>query len=196
MEQHSLPADNRTLHALQLLVAGINGLILLPPILMELGAQKLARYLYFILGVVCHQRADRSFYLFGENFMYAKSVIHQKVPLDQVFTFNFQDRFTCGAGLGCRLGVCTRCTGMYLGLLLGLIASELLLKMKMPKIIPILFLIPLALDGTIQTIAYILAPEHGFYESTNSRRFITGLFFGFGVGYFVVSAIRPEIAKK
>jgi uncharacterized membrane protein len=57
-------------------------------------------------------------------------------------------------------------------------------------------LLPLALDGAVQTIAYIIAPEQGFYESTNPRRFITGLLFGMSLGYFMVSAIKEPIAKR
>lgn len=197
MEQLSSSVETSpSLRAIQGLVVAINVLILLPPVLFQLGAERLSKYLYIALGFICHQRADRSFYLFGEHLMYPKDVVWSRVPLDNFFTFDFSQRFTCGEGLGCRFGVCSRCTGMYLGLLLGLVISEILVRFRIPKVIPILFLIPLILDGGIQTIAYILAPEHGFYESTNPRRFTTGLLFGFGVGYLMVSAIKPAIAKS
>jgi len=188
-------ASGPSLTAIKSLVAGINALILLPPILFEFGAEKVARYLYTALGFICHQRADRSFYLFGEHLLYPKEEVWKIVPFDEMFTLDFRHRFTCNDALGCKFGVCSRCTGMYLGLLIGLLISEFLLQYKIPKFIPILFLIPLILDGSIQTIAYIIAPERGFYESTNPRRFLTGLLFGFGVGYLTVSAIKPVIAK-
>lgn len=184
------------LTALKAIAAGINVLILLPPILLETGFEKLGRSLYFMLGFLCHQRADRSFYLFGESFLPSKSVVWQNVSFDNIFTFNFAERFTCDPVLGCKFGVCARCTGMYIGLLLGLLVSEILLRYRIPKLIPILMLVPLVLDGTIQTFAYILSPESGFYESTNPRRFVTGLLFGLGIGYFAVSAIKPAIAKR
>ncbi len=197
MEQHSIDVEsNPPLGVLRGIVAAINVVILLPPILVQVGLEKIAKYLYIVLGVICHQRADRSFYLFGDHFLYPKAEVWKHVPFDEIFTFDFRNRFTCGEGLGCKLGVCARCTGMYLGLLIGLLISELLLQFRIPKIIPILFLIPLMLDGTIQTIAYIIAPEQGFYESTNTRRFFTGLLFGFGVGYLMISAIKPAIAKS
>lgn len=177
------------------IVAGMNLLIVLPPILAEYGANKIAGYLYFVLGIVCHQRADRSLYLFGDALLHPKAEIWRHVPFSEIFTFDFRQRFTCSADLGCKFGVCSRCTGLYVGLLLGLLLSEFMIQWKIPKIIPILFLIPLILDGGIQTVAYILAPERGFYESTNPRRLTTGLLFGFGIGYLMVSAVKKTIAN-
>jgi len=187
--------QNLSLAPIKWLVGSLNLLIILPPLLFELGAEKLAKYFYFALGLVCHQRADRSFYLFGNALLHTKAEVWSKVPFDHIFTFHFRNRFVCGEEFGCKFGVCTRCTGMYLGLLIGLLTSEFLRQWRIPKIIPILLIIPMILDGGIQTIAYILAPERGFYESTNPRRFLTGLLFGFGVGYLMVSAIREPIAK-
>ena len=195
MAQPSTSVNNNQVHILQGIVSAINLLIVLPPILMEMGANKLAQGMYFMLGFICHQRADRSFYLFGNSVMYPKATVWSHVPFDRIFTLDFRQRVTCNPALGCRFGVCARCTGMYLGLLIGLFFSELLLRFKIPKFIPVLFIIPLILDGTVQTIAYILAPEHGFYESTNPKRFVTGLLFGLGIGYLAISAIKAPIAN-
>lgn len=184
--------DKPSLRFAQGLLVGINTLVLLPPILMQMGADNVAQFLYRMLGLLCHQRADRSFYLFGESLLYPKETIWQQLEFDKVFAINPANRFTCSDSLGCKFGVCARCTGTYLGLLLGLIAAEFLMQWKIPKIIPILMLLPMAIDGGIQTFAYILAPEQGFYESTNPRRFFTGLFFGLGTGYLLAEAImRP-----
>jgi len=188
--------SKKQIRILQAIAAGMNLMIILPPILFELGAEKFARFLYTILGIFCHQRPDRSFYLFGESLAYPKAEVWEKVPFNNIFTFDFQERFTCGENFGCKFGVCARCTGMYSGLLIGLLISEIFLQWRIPKIIPFLLILPMILDGGIQTIAYIIAPERGFYESNNIRRLITGLLFGFGVGYWAVSAIRAPIAKR
>jgi uncharacterized membrane protein len=177
-------------------IAGMNALVVLPPILIELGLTKVGNYFYTILGIFCHQRADRSFYLFGEKLLYSKSYITEQVPFNKIFTMNFSQRFTCADSIGCKFGVCSRCTGIYLGMLIGLLIAEIMISYKIPKVIPIIMLLPLAFDGIIQSIAYIIAPEHGFYESTNPRRFVTGLLFGLSVGYFIVSAVAEPIAKK
>lgn len=196
MEQSSITAPkNSPIQLLKLFLTGINLLILLPPILAEQGMNKVADVLYRLLGVLCHQRADRSFYLFGESLQYSKEAVWRELPSSQIFTLDFKERFACNAEFGCKLGVCSRCTGMYLGMLCGVLGAEFVRKLRIPKFIPFLLLIPLILDGTVQTIAYILAPERGFYESTNPRRFATGLLFGLGIGYLTVSAVSPVIAK-
>lgn len=94
------------------IVAAINVVILLPPILVQVAdcQEKIAKYMYIVLGVICHQRADRSFYLFGDHFLYPKAEVWKHVPFDEMFTFDFRNRFTCGEGVGCKLGVCARCT--------------------------------------------------------------------------------------
>jgi uncharacterized membrane protein len=194
--QQFTTANKGMLNIARAIVVGINTLTVLPPILMQLGFDRVGNYFYRALGFFCHQRADRSFYLFGEQLLYSKQHVLEQVPFNKVFTLNFSQRFTCSDSLGCKFGVCSRCTGIYLGLLIGLLLAEIIASYNIPKLIPILMLLPLALDGAVQTIAYIIAPEQGFYESTNPRRFITGLLFGMSLGYFMVSAIKEPIAKR
>ena len=51
----------------------------------------------------------------------------------------------------------------------------------------LIFILPYALDGGIQTIATVLGLASGdyFYISTNLTRALTGAFFGIGIGMFV-----------
>ncbi|HIW48814.1 MAG TPA: DUF2085 domain-containing protein [Firmicutes bacterium] len=66
--------------------------------------------------------------------------------------------------------ICARCTGE----LIGFIAAAILaIWFFPPKILCVIFLLPLILDGTIQR----LTP----YESTNPRRLWTGFLFGYGL---------------
>ncbi len=187
--QSSSNVDKPSLRFAQGIMVGVNLVILLPPILMQQGFDKVANFLYQMLALLCHQRADRSFYLFGEALLYPKEKVWNLVSFDNIFSLKSANRFTCSDSLGCKFGVCARCTGTYLGLLLGLIVAEFTMQLRIPKIIPLLMLLPMALDGGIQTIAYIIAPEQGFYESTNPRRFVTGLLFGLGAGYLLAEAI-------
>lgn len=56
------------------------------------------------------------------------------------------------------------------------------------------FIIPIALDGGIQTIATIFGFGSGdqFYLSTNMMRMITGTIFGIGLGLIMASYIKEE----
>lgn len=174
----------------------LNGIPFLPPLLAKFGASHLATGVYQVLGFLCHQRPDRSFFLFGEQLFYAKSEILSSIPYRNVFTMKFDQRFTCSDHYGCKFGVCARCTGMYAGMLVGSIVAPFYPISVNKKWLPYFFMVPLAVDGVLQTIAFMLAPEQGFYESTNPRRFLTGLLFGIGIGYIMVSAMTPAIAKN
>jgi len=66
--------------------------------------------------------------------------------------------------------VCARCTGIYIGFILGLIAGFFL----MPNpLMCIAFIIAMVADGLIQLKTR--------YHSTNMRRLVTGLAFGYGI---------------
>jgi len=87
--------------------------------------------------------------------------------------------------LGYKLGVCARCTGVYLGFLLGAVGYPLFRRLdsqKMPsKWFLIAGILPLALDGTTQLV--------GLRESTNMLRLVTGLLFGSVISPYLVVVI-------
>ena len=79
---------------------------------------------------------------------------------------------------GRQFPICARCTGELVGILiLGMTYG-----VYHPQIIyAILFLIPMIIDGGVQLLTA--------YESTNIRRFLTGLFFGYGLFYLFVTSM-------
>ena len=81
-------------------------------------------------------------------------------------------------GIG-RFRICTRCFGVLLGLLiaLGLRLAWL------PDVFPSLWLLLFALP--VPAFLDFTAHESGWWRSTNLRRLITGLLFGFGAGVVV-----------
>ena len=71
---------------------------------------------------------------------------------------------------GRKFPICARCTGVGTGFLAAIVT----IWFRHPPVpILLLMMIPLILDGSIQ--------QRTQYESTNSRRFITGFLFGYGV---------------
>ena len=71
---------------------------------------------------------------------------------------------------GTQFPICARCTGELVGILTGLVCCFFF---RPPMWICILFLIPMVVDGFAQQLTA--------YESTNTKRVITGLLFGFGL---------------
>lgn len=75
--------------------------------------------------------------------------------------------------------ICARCTGELIGIFLGIILFKFI---ELSLLLNFLFLIPLVVDGLIQLLTS--------YESNNTKRFLTGTLFGYGlVNLFIKSAI-------
>jgi len=93
-----------------------------------------ARGVYLIGDIMCHQHADRSYFIGGNQMPF-----------------------------------CARCTGIFLGLTIGMVIGTIF-RVKVGVGLYILTLLPMVLDGSIQ----LITP----YESTNIVRFLTGLLVG------------------
>lgn len=71
---------------------------------------------------------------------------------------------------GVTFPICARCTGEFVGILIGILSFGI----GAPPIkILIFLLLPLIADGSIQALTS--------YESTNTKRFITGFLFGYAL---------------
>jgi uncharacterized membrane protein len=88
--------------------------------------------------------------------------------------------------------ICTRCTAIYLGLLIGLVTFVVwpYFTERIMRSVALGAVIPLAVDGLTQLLR--------LRESTNELRFATGIVAGFAIGIWALSAIenRDETALK
>lgn len=84
--------------------------------------------------------------------------------------------------MGFKLAVCARCTGIYAGFLVTSLIYPLIKDIDNRKIggkkLLILSMIPMGLDGGLQLLTG--------YESNNTLRLATGLFFGFILPFYVI----------
>lgn len=130
--------------------------ILLAPIAKANGLATLSSPLYHFFSFICHQQAERSFHILGEQF-----------------------------------GVCSRCFGVYFGLLLGFLLYPLLRNVgevePLPRVWLFLSLIPIAIDWALTIF--------GIWANTHLTRFVTGLVLGFACATFIVPAL-VEIARN
>ena len=78
---------------------------------------------------------------------------------------------------GHQMPVCARCEGELIGILAALIAVWF---MRPPYWLMAVIMLPMIADGMIQSFTK--------YESTNRRRLITGLLFGFGITMILLMA--------
>jgi uncharacterized membrane protein len=85
---------------------------------------------------------------------------------------------------GVPMPICARCTGIYLGLLAGVLAFRLIpfLRERVMRIVAFIAVVPLAIDGLTQLA--------GLRESVNPLRIATGLIAGLAFGLWILSAVE------
>lgn len=130
------------------------------PILKHYGYNNISNIIYFLYSFVCHQKPERSFFILGEQ-----------------------------------MAFCSRDTFLFLGLQIVSILAlfKITLKINIKNWILLVLALPMILDGSIQLIAEVISIATNaspFYESTNILRSITGIFFGFSVGWFFYKKLK------
>lgn len=85
---------------------------------------------------------------------------------------------------GTPMPICARCTGIYLGLLGGLLLFPLMrwLRERTMRMVAFIAVVPLGLDGVTQLL--------GFRESVNPLRIATGVIAGLAFGLWILSAVE------
>lgn len=181
----------------------------LAPVLMDIGWKGTGNIVYFLYSFLCHQLPERSFFLFGAKFTYSlpeiQSAWHKTIdPL-------ILRQFIGNSQMGWKVAWSDRMVSMYSSVwVFGLIWYPL--RHRLPRLSfwgLVLFLLPMALDGTTHLISDFAGLGQGFRDSNlwlamlthnalratfyagdawgsfNSiMRLLTGIFFGMGIVWF------------
>jgi len=116
--------------------------IFLAPYLAFKNHKYYSEYIYHVFSFVCHQRTERSFFMWGYP-----------------------------------LGVCARCTFLYIGILFGMLLYPLRFGKGVSFKVVLIFGIPLIIDGVSQLF---------FRESTNEIRAFTGFLLGIILPFYLM----------
>lgn len=192
------------------LVLGIySGLPFLAPVMMHLGWAVPAKAIYLIYSFLCHQLPERSYFLFGPKVTYSLPEI--QAAWHNTFDPLVLRKFIGNPEMGWKVAWSDRMVSMFTSLwLFGLLWWPLRHRLKsLPWWGLVLFLLPMAVDGTSHLISDLAGIGQGFRDSnlwlaalTNHAlpagfyagdawgsfnslmRFLTGVLFGLGVVWF------------
>ena len=174
------------------------GLPILAPALMQSGAELPAKIIYRGYGLLCHQLAYRSVFLFGEQVVYPRAAAN----VDGYITYgqatglsegdSVGDRFEARGYIGddrvgYKIALCQRDMAIYSGILLfGLLFG--LTGKRIPGL-PwylwiLLGLVPIGVDGLSQLISQPPLEFIPYRESIPILRILTGFSFGFTTAWF------------
>jgi uncharacterized membrane protein len=177
-----------------LFIALYLGLAFLAPVMLKIGWTVPAGLIYRAYGMMCHQLAFRSFFLFGEQTAYPRSEPPGATMLNfQQATGLANDdlwgarQFLGNSEVGYKVALCERDVAIYLGILtFGLIFAITGRRIKaLPWYIWIVIgLVPIGLDGFSQLLSQPPISLLPYRESTPLLRVLTGFLFGFTTAWF------------
>lgn len=170
------------------------GMACFAPVMMKVGWTVPAGWIYRVYGMMCHQLAFRSFFIFGEQLVYPRSTVHDFHGLNygQATGLGEDDlwsarQFLGNPQVGYKIALCERDVAIYLGILIfGLFYAVIGRRLKaIPWYVWILVgLIPIGLDGFSQLLSQPPINLLPYRESTPLLRIITGFLFGFTTAWF------------
>jgi len=144
------------------------GLPILAPVLAHAGHQRAANLIHLVFRPLCHQLPERSFFLYGRQWVYSYA------ELSQMLGEMVPPRYQGGPGIGFKVAICQRCVAIYLTMLaVGLLFAWIRGRLKALSVKQFgITLVPMTIDG--------LGQLFGLWTSTWWSRLFTGGLFGLG----------------
>ncbi len=153
------------------------GLPFLAPIFMHIGWSEPARVVYFIYSWLCHQLPERSFFFYGSKLTYSLAEVQNawKPTYDPAVL----RQFVGSPQLGWKMAWSDRMVSMFSGMwLVGWLWWPLRKRIKaLPWWGLVLFLLPLAVDGTSHLVSDLAGIGQGFRDSNLWLAVLTGHIF-------------------
>lgn len=205
------------------LVLGIyNAIPFFAPFAMRFGWGEVGNVIYNVYSTQCHQMAHRSFFLFGSQVMYPADMLPvdtgERNALLSLREYRGDEMF------GWKVAWSDRMVYMYGSLWLGALIYWFLSHRHYARPLPLwtflLFLLPLALDGTTHLLSDVGGLTNGFrydnawlasltnyvfpssfyvgdaFGSFNSyARMISGILFGFGIVWVFFPWVDQEVRR-
>ncbi len=180
------------------------GLPFLAPLMMSAGYTRPATVIYRFYGLVCHQLAFRSWFIFGDQPAYPREAagVDNLIPFGLATGLSEGDelaarQYVGNPEVGYKVGLCERDVAIYGGILIfGLIFSLTGRKIKpLPWYLWLLVgILPIAIDGFSQLLSQPPLNMFPYRESTPLLRTITGFLFGFTTAWFGYPIVEESMA--
>ncbi len=149
------------------------GLPWLAPVFMRIGWTDPGRAIYAFYSTQCHQMAQRSYFLFGPDFMYSQPELQAAGVTMEPLALR---AFLGTPELGWKVAWSDRMAAMYTGLFVFMIVARLLRhRLKpLPVWIFVVLILPLALDGTTHLVSDLAGFGLGFRDTNLGLATLTG----------------------
>lgn len=180
------------------------GLPFLAPVLMKAGVPQPASWIYSLYSPLCHQLGFRSWFLFGEQAAYPRSMVEDgSISFGEATGLPESDlgaarAFRGNEVLGYKVAFCQRDVAMYAGILVASLAYAISRRRwpELPWWAWLAFgVLPIAVDGGTQLASgWSWIPGY-LRESTPLLRTLTGLGFGAFTVWFAFPQVEATMAE-
>jgi len=187
VERAILEFSRHWLAWINLLWGTLIGLPWLAPMMMYAGAPRWARAIYAFYGLLCHQLANRSFFLFGPQWMYSyNSLLPYAANANTPMGLK---AFIGNPDLGYKVAWSDRMVSFYGGIFLGGIVFATMRRwIKSPRwVIALLLIAPIVLDGGTHMISDLGGVARGFRYDNAWLAYLTGN--AFPVSFYAGNAL-------
>lgn len=213
--------SHRWIYAFGIVMGLYVGLPFLAPVFMKLGWDTPARLIYLVYSFLCHQLPERSYFLFGHKFTYSLPEIQS--AWQNTINPAILRQFIGNPEMGWKVAWSDRMVSMYTSLwLFGLMWWPIRARVKpLPWWGLLIFLLPMAVDGTSHFVSDIAGISQGFRDSNlwlatltqqslpasfyagdawgsfNSiMRLLSGILFGMGIVWFTYPYLDMAFAPQ
>lgn len=176
----------------------------LAPIILRNGNYILGNGIYEVYGKFCHQRVERSLFLFGKDHFYSIKQLKEERFLPQEDTTNsyveyFGHNFNGNDTVGYKVAICIRDIALYgtVGVFGLLFAFWGKIKRYNPILIYAL-ITPIFIDVFIQIIIEIfkIQPVPYWFLDSYEKRIITGILAGCGLIFLLSNILVNSLTKS
>jgi uncharacterized membrane protein len=143
------------------------------PVLMALGASSIARAIYALYSLFCHQLPERSWFLFGQQTSYPLSLFVEMVGSSNPLSLR---QIVGNAEIGYKVAYSDRMVSLYTSIWAGGWLFAMLRKIvhPLPVILGMLLLVPMMLDGGTHLLSDIQGFGIGFRDTNIWLRALLG----------------------
>jgi len=153
------------------------------PVLMANGQQGAGRAIYRGYSIFCHQMAQRSFFIYGEQPVYPREITGSSYSPIEAYTGDLDEfagvdnnnwpafqlaarKFLGNERMGYKIALCERDIGIYgailfFGLLFALLRKRVSFRPLPLLVFVIVGMLPVGLDGFSQLFSYLFTPVDG-----------------------------------
>lgn len=188
--------NDNTSRKLYLILSILIGIYLifsfLPPIFLKLGYTNAGNIGYEVYHLFCHQKPERSLYLFGEKSFYNIS----ELSFENEVHYN---GYVGDEVYGYKVAICTRDIALYGSFfLVSLFLSIVNKRVKIKNLYLFILILPIFLDIGIQMIFEYtsLKNTYQFYIDNIEKRIVTGTLAGVGVALVLWNSLTDNIKKS